>query len=350
MNATNRTNRKGFTLIELMVVIGIIAVLAGLLIPAFSAVTTSAGNVATQATISVLERGLESYRGELALGGVYPPSHSDNPLNILGHIQIKNPLLENADATVDGITGANLLVYALSGADQLGTPGFNDINNDGTWWDDLTSDPGAGGAYELSAEDREPLVARYPGVGVTFVDEPTQNGIRTFEQLEKDGIIPDPGDLLTGVPEQPMFTDKWSRPILYYRANRGGRRMITDPGGDLGVYDHRDNGVITGTNSGGMSGLSGIDFGPGENGTENRLHSIGWTELPVADPDRDNNGVQDIVSQPTYNETMERFILNTSVTQRNEPVNRDSFLLISAGVDAIYGTSDDIVNWTREQR
>ncbi len=349
MNATERTNRKGFTLIELMVVIGIIAILASLLIPAFSAVTSSANNVATQAMISVLERGLESYRNELALGGVYPPSHSDNPAVPLGHVTISDPLLPVASAQVLGISGANLLAYALLGADQLGTPGFNDINNTGGgWWDDMSSAPGGGGAYELDPDTREPLITRYPRVGGSFVDEPTQKGIRTFEQLERERVLAGQVGFAQGVATQPMFTDKWKRPILYYRANRGGREMITTPGATVGVYDNRDNGVITGTNAGNL-GLAGIDFGPGENGTENRLHAIGWTTTPGADPDLDTNGVHGILTSPTYNETMERFILNRSVTQRNEPVNRDSFLLISAGEDAVYGTSDDVVNWTREQ-
>ena len=34
------------------------------------------------------------------------------------------------------VSGAHLLYQALVGADGLGTPGFKDIDRDGTWWDD----------------------------------------------------------------------------------------------------------------------------------------------------------------------------------------------------------------------
>ena len=47
---------------------------------------------------------------------------------------------------------------------------------------------------------------------------------------------------------------------------------------------------------------------------------------------------------------MARYILDRSNRVRNTPVNRDSYLLITAGPDGIYGNEDDITNWKREVR
>lgn len=348
MNAVARAARNAFTLIELMVAIAIIGVLIAILVPGFSAVTTNAKKVATTARVAVLERGLESYRGEQALGGVYPPSHGDNPEGgAIDLLTIANPFIENMQ--VVGISGANLLVYGLAGADQLGTPGFPDTNGNGAWWDDQTAAVGSGGAYELDLMTRDPLRPRYPGVGTSYVDEPTRASIRTLDQLFEEGIGSAPVSLPNGVGMQPLFTDSWGRAILYYRANRAARFMVTDPGNDetLGVYESRDNLVLTGSES--VGALPGIDWGAGiADEDHDRYSKIGWSNYPTANPLLDANGVHDILVDPTFENTFERFILDASVKQRNEPVNRNTFLLISAGADAVYGTNDDVTNWTRD--
>ncbi|MCH7527868.1 MAG: hypothetical protein IID39_10565 [Planctomycetes bacterium] len=241
------------------------------------------------------------------------------------------------------IAGANLLVFGLVGADRLGTPGFPDLDRDGTWW----SDQGAGtaGAYGLDPNTLDPLVPRFPATGGSYVDDATRSSIRTLFELNNEGIA-----LNTfgrdGVDVQPFFTDAWGRPILYYRANRAGRIIVTNPGTAIGTYDQRDNHVFTGTNWQNFP-TNGIDFGPGPvNGTYYSM--IGTSSYPGIDPLLDGNGVHDIlVNDATYFGTLERFVLDSSVIARNRPINPEKYLLISAGADAIYGTNDDVVNWER---
>jgi hypothetical protein len=49
-----------------------------------------------------------------------------------------------------------------------------------------------------------------------------------------------------------------------------------------------------------------------------------------------------------YANSFARFILDASVKARPTPVQKDTYLLISAGPDAIYGSDDDVINWTRK--
>ena len=117
--------------------------------------------------------------------------------------------------------------------------------------------------------------------------------------------------------------------------------MVTEPGAsppEPGVFDHRDNGHLTGNRelTNGVNG--GVDLGAG------RKHGIRNTEYP--DPNYGNANDPEL-AKSKYDNTFERFIWERDVTQRNTPVNRESYLLISAGPDALYGTADDVINWTK---
>ena len=339
MKRANVRRSQAFTLIELMVAVAIIALLVGIMLPTFAGVTEKAKRVATRGTFSALEKGLEFYKGERALGNIYPPAHSDNPLD---PYVITNPF-HPSGANVNSIVGANLLVYAMTGADQLGTPGFPDTDDRPGWYNNQGSDQGSDDAYELDPNTREPLKPRYPGHGTTYVDDSTRAGIRTLSQLFDDGLLiddPEPMPNATGVPEQPFFTDAWGRPILYYLANRAGRIPVTNPSGLIGSYDLRDNAFITGCSLGGYE-RPGLDFGPGKI-ADGYYHRIAQTETPAVDP-----GLN-ILTNQTYENTFERFILDPAVTVQNRAVRPDSYLLISAGADAIYGTDDDVTNWERQ--
>ncbi|MEE9294570.1 MAG: type II secretion system protein [Phycisphaerae bacterium] len=356
MRASRASVLRAFTLIELMVAVAIIAVLISILVPAFSAVHTNAKKVATKATIGVLDRGLESFRGEQALGGVYPPSQSDR--DAYGFVMASNPFLPPGVSVVP-VSGANLLVYAMTGADRLGTAGFRDIDGDGLWDNDQHNDSTTTppGAYALDPDTAEPLHPRYPGAGSTYVDEPTAKSIRTAREMEDTGEILSNVSGTTAVErsaDQPFFTDKWGRPILYYRANRAASSMVGDVSSDeIGVYNVQNNRLFTGvTISGSTPSWKGIDFGAGKadsvHGLNSRMGATNFGRGSGAYPERDNLGLNVILGTGFAN-TFQQFIYNPDVTQRNEPVNRNTYLLISAGADAVYGSSDDVVNWTRDE-
>jgi prepilin-type N-terminal cleavage/methylation domain-containing protein len=100
---TART-RRGFTLVELLLVMGIIVLLVGLLLPAVTAAIVVARVASTENVIKNLGVGLESFKGDW---GVYPPSgysYSAPEFN----------------ATPPNQCGYNLLAFYLMGPDGKG--------------------------------------------------------------------------------------------------------------------------------------------------------------------------------------------------------------------------------------
>jgi type II secretory pathway pseudopilin PulG len=72
-NVGRKGAASGFTLVELLLVMGIIVMLVGLLFPAVNAAVTAVRIAATQNTINNLSAGLEAFKVDW---GVYPPSSS----------------------------------------------------------------------------------------------------------------------------------------------------------------------------------------------------------------------------------------------------------------------------------
>ena len=80
------TQRSGFTLVELLVVIVIIAVLAALIVPAVFQARVTAKNAVIKAEIDMLTMAIENYKNEY---GSYPPGVSTGGASGLAakHIQ-----------------------------------------------------------------------------------------------------------------------------------------------------------------------------------------------------------------------------------------------------------------------
>jgi len=82
------TRRHGFTLVEMLVVIGIIVVLVGLLIPAAAIAVSSARNTTMAIEIAELEKAIEKYKQEK---GDYPPSMGELDPMTGNSLYLSNP-------------------------------------------------------------------------------------------------------------------------------------------------------------------------------------------------------------------------------------------------------------------
>jgi prepilin-type N-terminal cleavage/methylation domain-containing protein len=333
-----------FTLIELMVVIGIIGILITIAVPAYSKIRQSAAKTATAATISAINLGVEGYRTDAKLGGQYPPSV---------HVNAISP----HDDAAHFVDGANLIVWALAGADLLGTPGFRNVdatNADeyGGWLNDIgksTTKNGSGppqpALYNVGAGGT-PAYTRYgPFVDLSKVKltKQTTPGTASFD-------IPDATLKLNSL----AFLDNFGIPILYYKANVGVQQWIdcgdfaTGSGDETayrvsggpssqyipsGIYNLLDNSLITG-----HSTSQGLDFGAGTNHFQ---PSPSTDKLGAISHGNYISGVTPTPPKGSFGYT----VWNPNVTATPKPHRDDSFILLSAGPDGLFGTGDDIGNF-----
>ena len=98
MRKIEKRTHRGFTLIELVIVITILAILAAVAIPAFSNLTVQARNASTQGAIGALRSALAVYRANEFAGGragSYPTIAASvfaNPPSVMdGNVIPENP-------------------------------------------------------------------------------------------------------------------------------------------------------------------------------------------------------------------------------------------------------------------
>lgn len=242
MRTTNR--RRGFSLIELMTVIAIIALLVAVAVPSLTAARDAARRSVTQGTIKGLEQGCEAFQKET---GSYPVSRGLNPFD--------------GDAAKIPLSGSQWLALQLSGPDMRGYVQpitGNDTDKNGkidekdwqAWYPSVTStNPqkqwGRIGPYG-------PVDAKY----VKHIGDPNSPDGTSFMASNPGSTIPAimtqttqniwPGYML------PFYVDAWGYPILYYAATPRAQQPYSTGNGasfQIGVYDQSDNAGWTGIRS-----------------------------------------------------------------------------------------------------
>ena len=316
-------NRPGFTIVELLTVMSIIAILIGLLVPALNLVKDFAKEVQQQSQFHSIEVGLGLYKKDF---GTYPPSNDNSIVPV-------HPV----DPT--SYCGANKLAEALVGMDYLGfhpnadfrSDGSNDvINIDGTMTNNAL-------LYNI------PLGA--PGAPWPNLDENIKARKGPFVELENANAFP-MSDIYNAVGgfniDSLVLCDvyvsrrtsgkKTGMPILYYCARTNYSQQNSQDGDQIydDIYYYPDN-------------FNLIDLGTAQ-----------ATALahPLAD-----NGPGAVVPQPSAGSgdvasaddwlDFENIILNRQVTAINRPYRAGSYILISAGKDGLYGTADDLQNFKK---
>ncbi len=354
------TGARGFTLIELLTVIFIISLLIAILIPSLTGARNAAKNTATSAIMnSAIKVGLESFRSDnekdFAATNGYPPSFSHpkfgNPTNPHLPEQGQFPYMLSRPT----IYGAQWLPAMLIGMDKNGfvqrstvQGRGNLINTPETWY----------GANPLNSNPpmilpRAPLYLDPTNSRMAKLTDITGSPNRVLFPDWNDGDS-DP-DVINSAQELPVMLDSFDQPILYYAANRYGTtaNMVEDvhsqdnnyQGGPQQTgqpyYFHQDNVGFTGKDT----DMMGWDLGGG-----------GQHEIARSGHMLTNLNI--LSNVPESEKTFARYILDSGGGGKASqggagngplrPVNADSYLLISAGVDGKYGTRDDVTNFKKK--
>ena len=341
--------KRAFSLVELLTVVAIITLLIAILVPAVNKVRETAKRTATQTTLSTLDTGLNMFRQDQQIGGLLPPSASDF-MDTGGQLiySVRNPHSQLTGNLADiEISGAGLLVWAMAGADLLGCPGFKQFGGVGSYWGQRTSDnPSASnlGAYAMNSTTREPIYARAaPFIDLSKVtiskwnpNAATQDGVGSFE-IPAETETAEATQISPRRRNYPMFIDDFGGPILYWRADPAGKTITdispTDPdvsGANRhlrGAFHYRDNADLLDQNR------NPLTLTP-----KNENQRLFFNYPVLVDPQNDLNIT-------LTDQNFAHYIRNANVTAKITPYNTDTFLLISAGPDGLFGTADDIANF-----
>lgn len=314
--------RPAFSLVELLTVIFIISLLISILIPALSGARTQAKNLKVNSTLKGIGDGMEMFRTENEKEFLATNGYPGTALAV--------------DTTQGGngeIYGAHWLVRMLLGKDLQGfvprrnvPPSMQSLgqNDEQEFW------------YDADAYNQHPLDRVGPYVNPDSVET------RKTKELggTPSGLYND--DLET-LEDQLVFVDVYGRPILGYTANPLARTLLAREdrqSADRGTFTQEDNMLFTGD-----GGVAGWDFGAG---TGHLIAQFGDPDpLDIAAPDQIETFCYYILDKTAYNSTL---VGNPALPTTNttaKPARRDSFILITAGKDGLYGTGDDISNFDR---
>ena len=281
----------GFTLMELLITLAIISLLVGLLLPALSVVRKAAREAKQQAQITTLELAISAFKD---VYGDYPPSAGPGPLP-------------------DNYCGSQKLAEALLGWDLRG------FHPKSAWRADGCYPPPPAGNFVYLNTDQNLSERKGP-----YLELATTNAFRLGDSPAGAGLFANTNPLapepyvicdVFGVKKITLPTGKIvsaGTPILYYKANTLSKN-IDDPILPNRIYDFSDNEFL-------------IALGRLSDHRQHKLYD------PIPEPLRVY--FYEYIRDPKI-----------PATERPWPYRPDSYILISAGADGLYGTPDDIRNF-----
>lgn len=281
---------KGFTIVELLTVIAIIAVLIGILVPSLNMVRKVAKKTEQKAMFNALDQGIIAFKQDY---GDYPPSDKQGGSSYY--------------------LGGQQLCEALLGWDLMGFHPESDFMPLGHVDD--------GGVYEADNNaNLEQRRDRYIDIDSVNVYKPTEI-YNNWPNTTSDRYV------LCDVFTKQKVTGKSEKagtPIVYFKANTSSNEM--DSGNaTISRYNYYDN----------------FEF------FDIYVYGKGYTH------DLGNGNYRSDISGDTgidlfYSEEykiIDREVLEATNYNRYWPHRPDSYILISAGPDGNFGTEDDITNF-----
>jgi type II secretory pathway pseudopilin PulG len=299
-----RKNVKGFSIVELLTVMSIIVLLLAVLLPGMNMARKYAKDLTQRSQFREIEIGLELYSKD-----------NDN---------------EYVDSSENGrdnapYCGAMKLAEVLCGQDGMGFNPASKLNSDDIAGYDEELYPDWPTSFPLYT----PIQERSINKRVEYMDK---NVINKMNLVSLSELYLTTGVFLSVVNGGPaVITDVYKRfrtqttlekvglPILYYRANQSNLyHDLLDPLNTKNIYNYKDN------------------------------HEL----VKLGKPD-DSAFVHPLFQDTTeliYNGEGQMFYKNTlneKAPSIDQPYHCDSYILISAGHDGIYGNRDDVYNFSR---
>jgi len=342
-----------FSLVELLTVIFIISLLIGVLLPSIGAARNAAKKATTSKTIQAISVGLEMFKNDnekdFRLTNGYPPSFAHRKLPgykfdaFLGEF----PFMPGPDETKPVIYGAHWLPAMLMGVDQLGyikpksVPNKAGLRQKPWLW--YTPDPmNVGGVVKPLA--REPFYLDPGNIRLKATAD--------LPGLENRDFFPDWEEMN----QLPVIVDAFDQPILYYVASKHGTtsnmveaKRLKDNNYDrnqaqkkgVPYFFHQDNEGFTGTDRDPTNTTElGWDFARLQHGHDIAISGEDLTPDQLLDPDNRETFARYIIDRNLW----KNLSPDTNPSQPIRPVNADTFLLISAGPDGIFGSNKDVSN------
>jgi prepilin-type N-terminal cleavage/methylation domain-containing protein len=304
---TSRRVRAGFTMIELLTVVGIIVVLIAILLPVVASVQRKAREADTSAEINRLATAAQNYYNDYR---AYPGPVADSLIVGFNSKPTPNPNITG----VSVVTGSENLLLGLAGGlyATAGAPGKPPV---------ITYDP------TLVGKGPQSLNPLTPKQSVLYTDfnpnelppkDPVSGAYSDYKTMAPASIQPTMADSVI-----PEFFDHFAtpKPIIYVRARVGQTQIVDSANAQYYSGEMFPYWVVLGT---GGAPSTFPTYEPGINkkgaGTD---YSSSVNQILY-------NGPNDLFKHPTINDTV-------------TPRNKDTFILISAGADGIWGTKDDII-------
>lgn len=194
---TNASNRRAFTLTELLVAIGIIAILIAILLPALSKVIGKAKRTQTESTLQEFAKACDAFQQEF---GFYP---GIVPEAVLA-----------ADPKISGME--NALLHLMGGAIDQDDPQYASF---GGAWSEITFGSGPN-AFSIKVNKNE--IGKGPRMaGKQFPPffAPKSSELQAAEQVYSGSDYPFSMEL-------PDLLDAWGQPVAYFRAMRDSGPLV----------------------------------------------------------------------------------------------------------------------------
>jgi prepilin-type N-terminal cleavage/methylation domain-containing protein len=323
---------KGFTIVEMLTVMGIIAILIGLLVPALNQVKDYSKQIQQKAQFHSIDVAMEMFKNNF---GAYPDSFDNLGLSTIAPVA---PLVKDTF----NYCGTEKLAEALAGYDLLGVHPKSGFRSDGTnyfppnpsftWaggyklvYDTVNGIQVGVGAPDTEKSGDENIKARKKYIDMENANAFRMQDVYTAAQTTAGNFNPKNYVLCDVYSRSRTSGTKTGMPILYFKArtiytlqNYSDTQKNMDD-----IYDYDDN---------------------------QKLVLMGTAEATPAMHEIEKNATGAAATLTEAYLNFQKLILNQQILQNGvyRPYRADSYIMISAGKDGVYGTSDDIYNFERK--